>query len=402
MKLLPFVLRHLQKAWIRTASTVLAMAACVFLFSALQTVLARLDSAIAARNPRRLVTTNLMQMSALPPTVAEQIARLPGVRRVSRVVMFGGFLRAPKQGGAGPGFESDWTSFFQNLAVDGEPYLAMGPELTVPEEHRREFMADLHGCLIGRRLAEKLGFRLGDHFFLESLASGLRKPDGPFEFVVRGFLDPDLARYPGTQADIMLFHYRYLQAALGPAARVSLYLSEIEDTSRAPEIAAAIDALFENSSDPTTTETEQAFLSDLMSMVGDVSALLNGVGLAVCFTILLVTGNTMGMAARERRTEVAVLKTLGFTARQVMGLVLAEALTLGVLGGGLGLGATEVVLLVLDRRPGLILPGMAALELSPQVALIAFGAALLLALAAGALPAWSAYRARVVDMLRAV
>jgi putative ABC transport system permease protein len=402
LKFLPFILRHLQQAWIRTTSTVLAMGLCIFLFSALRTVLARLDDSIQARSPRRLVTTNVMEMSALPPSYAARIERVPGVRRATRIVMFGGFLRGRKQGKAEPGLESDWTSFFQNLAVDAEPYFAMNPELTVEPDQFRDFMADLHGCVMGRKLAEKFGWRTGDHFFLESFASGLRKPDGPFEFVIRGFVDTDHAKYPGTDTDTMLFHYRYLEAALGPMARASLYMVEVDDPDQAPEIAAAIDALFENSSDPTATQTEKAFLSDLLSMFGDVSALLNGVGLAVCFTILLVTANSMSMAARERRTEVAVLKTLGFTSRQVMALTLGEALTLGVLGGGLGLGATEAALWFLDRRPGLILPGIAALHLKPQVALLAFGTALLLGLAAGAIPAWGAYRARVTDMLRAV
>jgi putative ABC transport system permease protein len=136
-------------------------------------------------------------------------------------------------------------------------------------------------------------------------------------------------------------------------------------------------------------------------MVGDLSALLNGIGLAACFTILLVTANTMSMAVRERRTEIAVLKTLGFSSAQLLGLVLAEALLLAAAGGALGVAGTETALWVLARRPGLVLPGIARLELRPQVALLGLGVALVLGLAAGFVPAWAAYRARITDMLRA-
>lgn len=376
------------------------MALCVFQFCALQSVLVRLDSAIESRSPRRLITTNVMQMSALPGVHGERIQALPGVAHVSRVVMFGGFLRGRAEGADSS--DDNWAGFFHNVAVDADPYFAMHAELTVPEGQFGEFLKDLRGCVVGRRLASKLGWKIGDHIFLESLASGLRKPDGPFEFVIRGLIDTDLAKYPGTETDMLVFHFKYLDTALGGAVRTSLYMVEIADPRQAAQTGAAVDALFEESSDATFTQTERAFLGDLISMVGDLSVLLNGLSLAVCFTLLLVTANTMAMAVRERRTEIAVLKTIGFTSAGVVALVLGEALLLGLLGGALGLSATQGLLSALERRPGLLLPGLAALELSPQVALLGLGAASLLSLAAGLPPAWGAYRARVADMLRAV
>jgi putative ABC transport system permease protein len=402
LKFLPFVLRHLQRTWIRTASTVVAMALCVLLFCLLQSALARVDGAIAGRSPRRLVTTNVMKMSALPLAYRGRIQGAAGVERVTPMVMFGGFLRGRKEGKADSGSDTDWTTFFHNVAVDAEPYFAMNPELIVAPEQFREFLRDVQGCVIGRTLAEKFGWRLGDRFFLESFADSLRKPDGPFEFVVRGFVDTDLDKYPGTETEIMFFHFAYLDAALGGATRPSLYMVEIDDPRQAAEIGGIIDDLFENSSDQTLTETEQAFLADFISMAGDLSVLLNGIGLAVCFTILLVTANTMSMAVRERRTEIAVLKTLGFTSAQVMGLVVAEALLLGLSGGILGVGGTRGAFWMLDHRPGLMMPGMPALELRLPIALLGLGVAVLLGFAAGFMPAWGAYRARVTEMLRMI
>ena len=165
----------------------------------------------------------------------------------------------------------------------------------------------------------------------------------------------------------MFFHFKYLSESLGGCdERPSLFTVEVDDPARAAEIAAAIDALFENSGDETYTETESAFTASFISMVGDLGVLVNGIGLAVCFTILLVTANTMSMAVRERRTEIAVLKTLGFGGGQVMGLIVTEALLIGAAGGALGIGGALWALCVLNRAPEQTMLGIAQLELQPR------------------------------------
>ncbi len=403
MKFLPFVLRHLRATWVRTASTIISMALCVFLFSTLQSVLVHFDRFIEGRSPRRLVTRDAVSiMSTVPLTHGAQIQALPGVKRVAATLLFGGVLPARKEGRADQGAsgETDWTRVFQNAAVDAEPYFAMSPELIVAPDQFRDFMNDLRGCVVGRKLAEKFGWKIGDHFFLESFVSGLRKRSGPFEFTVRGFMDTDLEKYPGTDPDMMFFHFKYLSENLGGLTETSLYTVEIDDPARAAEMSAAIDALFENSSDETVTETERAFVANFISMVGDLSVLLNGIGLAVCFTILLVTANTMSMAVRERRKEIAVLKTVGFGGGQVMGLIVTEALLLGASGGALGVGGALWAVRAINSAPGQTLLGISHLELRPLVAAAGVGVALLLGFAAGFLPGWGAYRARVTEMLR--
>jgi putative ABC transport system permease protein len=403
LKFLPFVFKHLRATWVRTASTVVAMALCVFLFCTLRSVLAHFDRFVEARSPRRLVTrSGVSLLGVVPLTYASRIQVVPGVKRVAPMFIFSGVLPARKEGKAEPGaeWETDWTTVFQNAAVDAEPYFAMNPELVVPQDQFRDFMNDLRGCVVGRRLADKFGWKIGDHFFLQSSVSGLRKKSGPFEFVVRGFVDTDLEKYPGTETEGMFFHFRYLSEGLGGLTYTYLFAVEIDDPARTAEIAAAIDAQFENSSDETYTETESAFMASLISMVGDLGTLVNGIGLAVCFTIMLVTANTMSMAVRERRTEIAVLKTVGFGSVQVMGLVVTEALLLGAAGGALGIGGTEWALFALNRAPGRTFIGITHLELRPAVALFGLGVALALGFAAGFLPAWEAYRARVTEMLR--
>jgi putative ABC transport system permease protein len=403
MKFVPFVFKHLRATWVRTASTVVAMALCVFLFCTLRSVLAHFDRFIEGRSPRRLITRNgVSVVGAVPLTHAPRIQALPGVRRVAATLMFGGGLLARKEGktepGAGEG--TDWTSVFHNIAVDAKPYFAMTPELMVPPDQFRDFMSDRRGCVVGRQLAEKFGWKIGDHFFLQSYISGLRKKSGPFEFVVRGLIDTDLRKYPGTDANMMFFHFRYLTEGLGDFAYTHLFTVEIDDPRRAAEMCAAIDALFENSSDETYTETESAFSANMFSMFGDLGALLNGIGLAVCFTILLVTANTMSMAVRERRTEIAVLKTVGFGSGLVMGLVVTEALSIGAAGGALGIALTRWALWALNGAPEQTFVGISHLELQPAVALVGVSVALGLGLAAGFVPAWGAYRARITEMLR--
>jgi len=403
MKFLPFVFKHLRATWVRTASTVVAMALCVFLFCTLRSVLDHFDRFVATRSPRILITRSAVSLiGSVPLTYAPRMLALPGVKRVAATVMFGGVLPARREGKVDPnaGWETDWTTVFQNLAVDAEPYFAMHPEHQVPAEQFRDFMGDLRGCVIGTKLAEKFGWRIGDHFFLQSTVSGMRKKSGPFEFVVRGFVDTDLQKYPGTDPSLMFFHFKYLSESMGGWTKTHLFSVEVDDPDHAAEIAAAIDAQFENSTAETFTETESAFASSFLSLVGDLGALVNGIGLAVCFTILLVTANTMSMAVRERRTEIAVLKTLGFSGGQVMGLVVTEALLLGATGGVLGVGGALLAILALNRAPEQMFLGIAELDLRPSVALSGLSVALALGFTAGFLPAWGAYRARVTEMLR--
>jgi putative ABC transport system permease protein len=402
VELLALVPKHLRRTWLRTGSTVAAVGLCVFLFCTLQSVLAEVDSYVRTRSPRRLITGNLLS-GGLPLAHGPQIERVPGVRRVAAGLIFAGFLRAKREGLAEPGSgATQWTTFFHNMAVDAEPYFAMNPELRVPTDQFRGFLADPRGCVVGRKLAEKLGFDLGDHFFLESIVPAFQKPSGPFEFVVRGLIDPDLKNHPGTPADVMFFHLQYLDVLPRVRGWTVNFMVEVEDPARAAQIASRIDALFENSSEQTITGTEKAFAADLAAQAGELSQLLNGIGLAMCFTILLVTANTMSMAVRERRTEIAVLKTIGFRSVQVMTLVVVESLLLGTLGGAIGIAATVAALWAVNAMPGVALPGLAAVSLRTTVMLLGLGMALAIGLLAGLLPAWTAYRARVTEMLRAI
>ena len=393
MKYLPYILKHLRRNWIRTASTVLAMSVCIFLFCTLRTFVEAVTWNLRSANASRLITRHAVSLVFnLPIAYKERIASLPGVVRVATVNWFGGARRA-----------GDFSEFFPNLAVEAEPYLEMHPEYMLPEDQKRAFLGDLRGCIVGRKTAERFGWRVGGAFQLESFIPPYRA-GRPFEFVIQGIFDTDQSRYPGTDTTAMFFHWKYLYEMTNQRVGAGNFTIEIADPARASSISKAIDALFENSDAQTRTETEAAFRAGFVSMAGNLALLLNGIALAVMFTILLVTANTMSMAVRERRTEIAVLKTLGFPSGLVMALILGESLLLGALGGGVGILLGREMIRALPSLPfiGDAVRGFPNLGLSPAIAGLGFGMALALGLAAGIVPALLAYRARVTDMLRQV
>jgi len=393
MRFLPFILRHLRRSWLRSGSTMMAIGLCIFLFCTLQTFVQAVTWNLRSANASRLVTRHAVSLVfSLPQAYGARIAAVPGVRTVARVNWFGGTRR--------PG---DFTDFFPNFAVDPEAYLEMYPEYRIPDDQKRAFLQDRRGCVIGRRTADTFGWTIGDTFQLQSFIPPYRA-ERPFDFVVRAIYETDEARYPGTLETVMLFHYQYLDEMTNRRAGVGTYAVAIDDPARAGEIAAAIDALFANSDAETRTMTEAAFRASFVSLAGNLALLLNGIALAVAFTILLVTANTMSMAFRERRTEIAVLKTLGYPGVLVLGLVLGESAILGACGGlgGIALGA-----LMIRRLPDLPFIGDAVrgfpdLGLSMTIACAGLGVALLIGLAAGLVPALLAYRARITDLLRTV
>ena len=410
MKFFPFILKHLRRNWIRTTSTVLAMSVCIFLFCTLQSVLAEINGLLESISANRLVTRHAVSLVfPVPLAYGSRIQAVPGVKRVATTSWFGGALPAKKEGKATEEDDEpqmDFSNFFPNMAVDAEPYFAMYPEFEVKPDEMRAFMGDMQGAVIGRKLADKYGWKIGDHFFLESFIPPYRKSSGPFEFTVRAIFDVDKVKHPKTDSTLMLFHFKYLYEATGRHVQAGSYTVEINDPEQAGAISKAIDAQFENSDAQTRTETEAAFAAGFLSMAGNLSLLLNTIGLAVSFTILLVTANTMSMAVRERRTEIAVLKTLGFGSGKVMGLIVAESLLLGVLGGALGILISRGTMWALTSTPGikdaLAGFGLTSLSLNPRVAAMGFAVALFLGLAAGFMPAYSAYRAKITDMLRTV
>ncbi len=390
MRFLPFVLKHLRHNWIRTTSTVLAMTICIFLFCTLQTLVTAINWELLSANASRLVVRNAVSLFySLPLTYKDRVRALPGVRSVATV---GLWLLA----------FGDSADFFRHpaYAIDAEEYLAIYPEYLLSPEEKRAFLADRRGCIVGPDTAKEFHWKVGDALRLEDRTANFP----PFDFVVSGIYQVDNVRNPGTDARILFFHHRYLEEISGHRVGARFLVVQVEDASRAASVAAAIDRTFEDSERQTRTSTESAFRAGMVSMAGNLTRILQVVGVAVIFTILVVTANTMSMAVRQRRKEVAVLKTLGFGSGLVMALILGEALVLGLLGGGLGVALAQLTIRAL---PGLPVIGWAVqhypkLGLSPLVGGGGFLLALLLGVGAGLVPATIACRGKVTDLLRTI
>ena len=305
MKFLPLVLANLGRHKRRTALTTLSVAAALFLFASLQTVVTTIAAAAQFGNVRRIVSMNATGIVfPLPLAYANRLRAVPGVEAVSWANWFGGRY-------------GDNKRFFGQFAVDPASYLEMYPEMAVPEDQKQAFLREKSAAIIGRRLLDVFGWKLGQDITIQ----GTIFP-GDWTFTIRGVYTPT---DPAINDDMMIFRHDYLEERLGRPGIAGWYVARIDHPDNAARIGKVIDDGFRNSRAPTKTGTEQAFNASFATMWGNVSLLMGTIGLAVVFAILLVTANAMMMSARERIGEVAVLKTIGFTDRLLFTLVLMVA-----------------------------------------------------------------------------
>lgn len=390
MKFLPFILRHLSRNWVRTITTAAAIAVCIFLFCTLQTFVASLTGFLKQGSARLVTRHNVSLAFRMPNAYESKIAAVAGVKRVAAANWFGGLRDLSKP-----------NDVFTNFAIEADSFLAIYPEFILTDTDKQSFLQDQRGCIVGRGLAERFNWRVGDTVELTSTVSDYRTP-GPLDFVIRAIYETDQARYPGTNDALLMFHYKYFDEATGRRTGVATYRVEISDPREAGRISHAIDTIFENSDAQTHTETEAQYRASLGILGGNLVLLLNGIALMVMFTILLVTANTMSMAVRERRTEIAVLKTLGFQSRLVMCLVLSEGGVLGAFGAMVGLVLGRFIVDALPKLPviGDLIRSFPRMSVPPAIATTGIAIGVLLGLTAGLIPAVLAYRARIGELLR--
>ena len=389
MKWMPFILKHLRRNWIRTGSTAAAIAVCIFLFCTLQTFVASLHGSLSQGAVRLVTRNNVSRFVSLPSTYDTRIAGVPGVERVAAANYFGGMRDV-----------NNPDSEFANFAIEAENFLAMYPEYMLTDAEKKAFLGDQHGCIIGRALAEQFHWKVGDTL---QLTSNIYR-NGPFDFVISAIYRTDQVRYPGTDEEILFFHHKYLDEATGNKAGVRTYRVQIADPRQAGVISHAIDDLFDNSEAETHTETEAQYRASVGVLSGNLVLLLNGIGLAVMFSILLVAANTMSMAVRERHTEIGVLKTLGFSGRLVLWLVLAEGALLGVFGAAIGLLLGRFLIDTLPAFPVIrdLVQLFPKMNVPPAIAAAGMIIGMSLGLVAGLFPSVFAYRARITELLRRV
>jgi putative ABC transport system permease protein len=379
VRYLPLLLANLRRKKIRTVLTIGSFAVALFLFGILFALRAGFHQGIDVAGADRLMVMGTTIMNMLPLPYLQRIQRIPGVEHVAHATWFGGVYRDPK-------------NFFVQFAIDPPLWRAVYPEYVVDEEEWESFAADRQGAVVGAKLAKRFGWKVGDRIPLmppSYLGNTL------WEFNVRGIYRGD---QPGADENQFWMRHEYIQEN-GPdyfRGIVGWYVVKLADPDDAARVVDAIDAEFRNSANETRTQTESAFAAAYVKQMGNIEFLVLAIGFVVFFTLLLVTGNTMAIAVRERTNELAVLKAVGYSDRFVLGLVLAESALIAVVGGAIGLWLARGFV-AQDPTQGLIPLYMPRGTLAGGL-VVAFGTGLM----AGVLPAVSAMRLSVVDALRRV
>jgi putative ABC transport system permease protein len=369
----------------RTFFTLISILAAFLLFGMLDATRSAFDSGDSVIGVDRLITTSRYSIiQSLPVSLGEQMKAIPGVKDVGESNWFGGIYQDPK-------------NFVLSFAVS-DNYFDIYHEIQLAPEQRKAYENTRTGAIVGEALAKRFGWKIGDKIPLQSTIFPQRNGDKTWPFDIVGIYTAAPGAANGTDQQFF-FHHKYFEDAnafQSIGTTVGWYNVRLNSANDADRVAKAIDALSANSDHETKTQTEQAFNASFAKQIGDIGLIVTAIMGAVFFTLILLTGNTMAQAVRERTNELAVLKTIGFSSHSVLYMVLAESVLLLVIGGVLGLGLAGVIVPIVAKGSGgmLNLPPVGA-----QTWLL--GAVLMLVIGAivGALPALRAMRLNIVDAL---
>ena len=383
MRILKLIIKNSLRHKLRTILTILGISIAVFAFGLLRTVVTAWNAGVEASAANRLVTRQAVSfIFPLPLAYRDQISKIPGVEVVTFANWFGGVY-------------IDKSQFFARLAVDAETIFDVYPEFVVSDSAYQTFLKERNSCIIGEGIAKQYDLKVGDLMTIE----GDIYP-GDWQFVIRGIYKP---RDKTTDATQMLFHWDYLNEQMkewetGRDNEVGWYIVKIKEPDNSAVISEQIDALFKNSRAETKTESERAFQQGFVAASSAILTSINVISFVIIGIIMLVLGNTMIMSARERTREYAVFKTIGFSAKHMVGLILGESLFISAIGGGLGLFLSfPIVEGVSQAIPKGMFP---IFELEPITLIFAVSSAILIGIAASIFPIMKALRTSIVDGLR--
>jgi putative ABC transport system permease protein len=384
VKYLPLLWAQLFRKKTRTVLTLLSVLVAFLLFGLLQAVQVAFEAGADSADAKRLLTVARYSIiEPLPMAYQRRIESVPGVVGVASADWFGAKYQ-------------NESNAFPVFAVDPARYLDMYPEFTIAPAQREAFVKTRTGAVAGKRLADRFGWRVGQKL---PIASEIHtKTDGSlnWEFDLVGIIDAEDPAVQGNTDVVLVNVAHFDEARQFGRGKTGWYIVRIADSEQARAISAEIDRLFGNSPDETKTQPEKEFAIGFAKQIGDIGAMVTRILIAVFFTILILTGNTMAQSIRERIPELAILKTLGFSDRAVTAFVLGEALLLIVLGGSLGMAAAVSMMPVLNGATGGRFP---PLFVDTSTWLLAGLVALALALAVGLPPALRVNRLRIVDAL---
>ena len=380
MKFLPLIWKNIWRRKFRTTFTLLAIFIAFLLFGILMTIRTSFTFGVDVAGLDRLVLIHKVSLvMPLPVSYQARLQQTPGVAVVSHQTWFGGIYQDP-------------ANFFANTAVDPETFLEVYPEFVTPPEQAKAWLSDRQGAIVGKDLAARFGWKVGDRVPLQATI-WQPKPGRDWQFNIDGIYDGG----DGIDKTQLFFHYAYLDENRAEGAGlVGWYVVKISDSSRSVALSRTFDEMFANSSAETKTTTEKGFVESFAKQIGDIGAIMIAISSTVLFMFGLVAASTMAQSVRERTSEIGVLKTLGFTGGTILTLVLIESLFITFVGGCLGLGLAWLFVQRGDPTGGMlpifVMPGR---DIASGIGLMA-----LMGVLAGALPAIAAMQLRITDALR--
>lgn len=382
MKYFRLIWKNVWRKKIRTSLTILSVLVAFLLFALLSALGYAFRGGVDVANAERLIVIHKVSLiNPLPMSYLNRIAATEGVESVTHATWFGGYYQ-------------DTRNQFGQFPVDPQSYFAMYPEFDIPDEQFEAFQRNRTGAVVGQELAETYGWKIGDRVPIQATIWSRVDGGRTWEFDIEGiFSNED----PRSSTAVMLFQYDYFEEARSfGKGTAGWYVLRVEKGADPVQVANAIDLQFANSPNETKTSTEAAFAQSFTKQFGNIALIVTLILGAVFFTLLLVSGNTMSQSVRERISELAVLKTLGFGDRAVLGIVLSESILIMLMGGLIGLGIGWVLVQGLGRNLGAFLPGI---YLSPGA--IVGGVALMVGagILAGLFPALKAMRLSIIDAL---
>ena len=382
--ILKLILRNAFRHKLRSILTIVGVAIAVLAFGLLRTLVGLWYLGAENASATRLVTRNAISLVfSLPISYKDRIRQVPGVKSVSWGNWFGGIY-------------IDEKHFFANYAVEPKSYLELYPEFVLPPDQKKDFFLDRKGCIVGRKLADLYGWKIGDLITLK----GTIFP-GQWEFVLKGIYK---GAEKSTEERVLLFHWDYLNEMLRKtiarrADQAGFYMIGVAKPELAAEVSMAVDAIFRNSLAETLTETEKAFHMSFISMTEAIMVAIQIVSYMVIVIIMVVAANTMAMTARERIVEYATMKTLGFGVIHIGGTIFGESLLISGLGGLLGALLSFPAARWIEVELAQFFPSFSVSLLTIGLEI---GAALLIGMVAAIFPTWRGATIRVADGLRRI
>jgi putative ABC transport system permease protein len=382
MKFSRIIWANLLRKKVRLLLTIGSFAIALFLFSFLAVVRDAFGRGADIASADRLITINRTSIiNLIPLSYRDKIQRIPGVKCVTHFNWFGGTYIEEK-------------NFFPQFVMDPENQRQVYPELVVPDDQWVVFVKDRQGAIAGAKTAQRFGWKIGDRIPIKTTLYG----GGAWEFNLDGIYHGKRPQDDETQ---FWFQWDYFEEKIPEAVKgqIGWYVLRVDNPDDAPRVAKAIDAEFANSPNETKTESESTFAANWVKQFGNIQFLIVTIGTVVFFTLLLVTGNTMAISVRERTAELAVFKAIGYSDIAILFFVLAESLTIALIGGGLGLLFARVMIPLLANALSGMLP---SIVLSGWMLLFGLVVAIFTGVLSGILPGLGAMRLRVVNALRRV